>query len=159
MDIDLTLAGSNFKAYRRHLPHWRADHVIYFVTWSVASGCDNLNEEERTAVASAIEFFNNKRYWLLAYVVMDDHVHVLVRVSPEYSLEKVLHSWRSFTAHQFVRENHRIAPVWNQESYDRIVRDKDELDGFLQYIADNPTKRWPDQNEYPWLKILMNSMS
>ena len=157
MDMDLTLTSSSFKTYRRHLPHWRADHVIYFVTWSIASGGDNLNEDERTAVASALEFFNNKRYWLLAYVVRDDHV--LVRVSPDYSLENVLHSWKSFTAHQFVREQRRVAPAWNQESYDRIVRDMEELDGILQYIANNPTKRWPDRNEYPWLKILMNSMS
>jgi len=157
--MDLTLASADFETYCRHLPHWRGNHVIYFVTWCVELGVAPLQEEERTLVASAFEYFDNKRYWLFAYVVMDDHVHVLVRASPEHPLEKIIHSWKSFTAHQFGRQTGRVGQVWQQEYQDRIVRDREEIENRLQYIAYNPTKRWPDLKEYPWMKILINSES
>ena len=90
---------------------------------------------------------------------MDDHVHVLVRIAPETSLQQVVHSWKSFTANRFQKETGRVGSIWQQEPYDRIVRDRFELDNVLQYIAYNPTKRWPDLKEYPWVKILINSES
>jgi putative transposase len=158
-NMDLTLASTDFETYCRHLPHWRANHIIYFVTWRLDRGITPLEPEERTLIASAIEFFDNKRYWLFAYVVMDDHVHVLLRVSPDYPLQKVIHSWKSYTSHQLGSLSGRIGQVWQQEYFDRIVRDKTEFENILAYIAYNPTKRWPETKEYPWVKILINMVS
>jgi len=157
--MDLTPASADFEAYCRHLPHWRADHVIYFVTWRIERGVSLLKPDERSVIADAVEFFDNTRYWLFAYVVMDDHVHVVLRISPDYPLQKIIHSWKSFASHQFGKLTGRIGQVWQQEYFDRIVRDRTELDNVLQYIAYNPTKRWPDTRDYPWCKILINSMS
>jgi hypothetical protein len=83
---------------------------------------------------------------------MDDHVHVIVQPWAEYSLSMVLHSWKSFTAHKFVKENGRVAPVWQNESMDRIIRSQEEFDEKLNYIFNNPTKRWPGTTDYPWLE-------
>jgi REP element-mobilizing transposase RayT len=65
--------------YRRRLPHWRIEGAIYFVTWRVARDASELAGTERDVVVSVLKHFNRARYVLFAYVVMNDHVHVLVQ--------------------------------------------------------------------------------
>ena len=93
------------------------------------------------------------RYLLLAYVVMDDHVHVLVTLLNSHTLEKVVHSWKSYTAHSVAPLSRTTVPLWQDEYFDRIIRNAEELNRLAQYIANNPLKRWPDTGEYPWLKL------
>src|SRR6202521_5450697 len=93
--------------YRRNLPHWREDDVIYFVTWRLAHAQAELAPDERDLVAGAIKHFDRRRYELVAYVVMNDHVHVLVRLMAGHSLEDVVRSWKSYCANRLMRENQR----------------------------------------------------
>ena len=141
------------KIYRRNLPHWRADGVVYFVTWRLHKTNAPLEPDERTVVSRAIEHFHNSRYWLIAYVVMDDHVHVLVRLSDGVQLQSTIHSWKSYTANKLQKTLVRESRVWQSEYLDRIVRDASELENSISYIATNPIKRWPESQEYPWLKV------
>src|SRR5712691_12374177 len=68
--------------YRRKLPHWRQDQVTYSVTWRLGRGRDELDASERGLVVAGIKSFDGQRYQLAAYVVMDDHVHVLLTPLP-----------------------------------------------------------------------------
>ncbi|GIZ51800.1 transposase [Noviherbaspirillum aridicola] len=142
---------SDLQIYRRNLPHWRSDGAIYFVTWRLYPGCRNLDDGERTKVAEAITCFDGRRYALDAYVVMDDHVHAVVQPALDVSLERIVHSWKSFSANRLQRENGRRGAVWQQESFDRIVRDEHERLEKIRYIMNNPLKRWPDLKEYAWV--------
>jgi hypothetical protein len=47
----------------------------------------------------------------------------------------------------------RTGPVWQDEYYDRIVRDTIELEKTIEYIMLNPSQRWPDHEQYPWVKV------
>ena len=136
---------------RRHLPHWEGAGAVYFVTWSLARPQAALSEAERDVVVEALRHFVDDRYGLSAWVVMDDHVHVLVRPFHGWALSRILHSWKSYTAHQIVRAHGRSAPVWQDESYDRIVRDEGELAKFTAYIVENPQRRWPTITGYRWV--------
>ncbi|MEJ7618195.1 MAG: transposase, partial [Pyrinomonadaceae bacterium] len=49
-------------------------------------------------VEDALLHFDGERYGLLAWVVMPNHVHVLVETRDGHSVSKVMHSWKSFTA-------------------------------------------------------------
>ncbi len=91
--------------YRRKLPHWRQDQVTYSVTWRLARGREEPDGSGRELVVAAIKSFDGQRYQLAAYVVMDDHVHVLLRPFAGYELKAILHSWKSFTAPQMQREH------------------------------------------------------
>ncbi len=136
--------------YRRKLPHWRMQGCVYFLTWRLAMAQPALNPEERTLVAEAIGHFDGRRYHMLAYVVMDDHVRALVLTHGNRSLEQIVHSWKSFTAKRLRTLGQRAVPVWQDEYFDRIVRDETELIQRAQYLLGNPVKRWPDTEEYPW---------
>ena len=97
-----------------------------------------------------LRHFDGARYELIGYVVMNDHVHVL---GPEdkYRLEDIMHTWKSYSAHQIVDFYERRAPLWQHESFERIVRNKLELYEKMRYIADNPFKRWPNLDSYEWV--------
>lgn len=53
-------------------------------------------------VIDAWKFFDGRRYLLHAWVVMPNHVHVLLEPFAGCELESVLHSWKSWTAKQIV---------------------------------------------------------
>ena len=135
--------------YRRRLPHWRNDGVTYFVTWRLADSQPELCSSERDLIARALKHFDGQRYQLGAFVVMNDHVHALLTPLGENALKDILHSWKSFTAHQMRR--HPTGRVWQDEYFDRIVRDEKEFVEKLRYIVKNPWKRWPDLEEYAWV--------
>jgi hypothetical protein len=81
---------------------------------------------------------------------MDDHVHVVVHPLSTWRLDQIVHSWKSFTSHLWVRKTGRTSPVWQDESFDRVIRDENELMRTAEYVLDNPFRRWNDTESYPW---------
>ena len=102
-------------------------------------------------IMSALRYFDGSRYELYARVVMDDHVHVLVKPLEDYRLQKLVHSWKSFASHNLRRDSSRR--LWQEEYFDRIVRDEKEFWDKAQYILNNPFNRWPEMEEYPWVWV------
>jgi len=137
--------------YRRRLPHWRTSDAIYFVTWRLAQGQPELDARERDLVASALKHFDAKRYRLEAFVVMNDHVHVLLSTIEPHRLEDLIHSWKSFTANQMHHLCGRRGQVWQDEYFDRIVRNDEEFEKKFYYIQANPWSRWSNLETYPWV--------
>ena len=93
-----------------------------------------------TVIANSLRHFDSQRYVLDAFVVMPNHVHVLVQPTDSHSLAAILHSWKSFSAKEINRLLGRDGAVWQDENYDRIVRDFDELARYRSYIALNPAQ-------------------
>jgi len=145
------MSNDRFHTYRRRLPHWRSAGATYFVTWRLAPDCETLAPQERTLVAGTLRHFDRQRYALHAYVVMDDHVHVLVEPIGGHALESIVHSWKSYSAHRLCGAAEDAAPVWQEEYFDRIVRSEQEFDEKMRYIVGNPWKRWPELGAYSWV--------
>jgi len=137
----------------RNLPQLRAEEVTYFVTWRLNDREDSLSAAERSLVADNLEHFNGERSRLAAYVVMDDHVHVVVFPLPPYTLGQILQGWKSYTAHGINRLRGASGTRWMKASYTRSLRNERELRATMQYILDNPQKRWPQVESYPWVKF------
>ena len=91
-------------------------------------------------VTNSLRHFDSQRYVIDAFVVMPNHVHVLVKPMARHSLTDILHSWKSFSAKEINRLLGRNGAVWQDETYDRIVRDFDELLRYRDYIGRNPDK-------------------
>jgi REP element-mobilizing transposase RayT len=90
-------------------------------------------------VVEAIHYRDCRHYDLHCYVVMANHVHLLA--TPLVEVSKLTQSLKRFTA----REGNRILgltgqPFWQDESYDRIVRDDAEFRRIAGYIEMNPVK-------------------
>ena len=135
--------------------------------------CILRDKEIAKIVVDAWTFFDGKRYDLVAYVVMPNHVHVLIKTYEGFPLSKVIHSWKSFTAHEInkclnirkigVRDvrapkdnssmNHaRTSKVWQNEYFDRFIRDERHLAQAINYIHENPVKAGLCRHaiEWPW---------
>ncbi|MDP3183463.1 MAG: transposase [Desulfobaccales bacterium] len=130
--------------YKRRLPYWRLSGAIYFVTWRLHPTQSELKPDERKIVASTLKHFDGERYDLLAYVVMHNHVHALVWPVDNCGLQDIIHSWKSFTANRLQREFGRRNSLWQDEYFDRIVRNKKEFLEKARYILNNPWKTWPE---------------
>ena len=91
----------------------------------------------RKIMESSLMHFDGVRYELGEFVVMANHVHVIVAPIGEHALSRILHSWKSFTAHQFSRILISSGPIWNHESFDHIVRSAEHLTKFEAYIRNN----------------------
>ncbi|MGD0251506.1 MAG: helicase C-terminal domain-containing protein, partial [Verrucomicrobiota bacterium] len=100
-----------------------------------------LQQPEISAfVEEALRFFDGQRYWLGHFVVMPNHVHVLVRPLGENTLSEILHSWKSFTAKKINAVLGRGGKVWQDESFDCLVREAALLEQFSAYVQENPVK-------------------
>ncbi len=128
-------------------------------------------------VANAFRFWSGRRYDLLAYVVMPSHIHWVFRPivgqvvnlshtsvvnlshnSPRvrFPRERIMHTFKRHTARECNKRLGRHGAFWQDESYDRCVRDDDELERIIQYIENNPVKaglvslpeQWPFSSAY-----------
>jgi REP element-mobilizing transposase RayT len=139
--------------YKRRLPHWRLPSADYMVGWSLSSSQPDLSAPERSIVMGAIRFFENERFTLHAFAVMNDHVHLLIKPAAEHPLKAIVHSIKSFSATRMCQDFQRRAPVWLREYWDRIVRNEADLRTRIDYILRNPAKRWPGMEKYPWCGV------
>jgi D-tyrosyl-tRNA(Tyr) deacylase len=96
-------------------------------------------------VADALRHFHGQRYGLGEFVIMPNHVHGLVTPLGEWTLEQIIHSWKSFTAHEINQHLSRTGRVWQPEYFDYIVRNPQQLEKFAQYIRDNPKGARPSR--------------
>lgn len=76
---------------------------------------------------------------------MPNHVHLLLHFYPETITGKVLHSIKSFTAHQINVKRQQFGNVWMSEYFDRIVRSRSDLRNYIDYIENNPQNLTPDK--------------
>ena len=102
--------------------------------------CLLTNSEAGKAVEEALRHFDGERYVLGHFVVMPNHVHVLVKPMGDHTLTDITHSWKSFSAHRINELLNREGRLWQPESFDYLVRTGDQLEKFSTYICENPVK-------------------
>ena len=147
----------SFKVTRRNLPHWQEPGRVYFITWRCLTG-KALNPEERTVTLNAIRYWHGIKWQLDAAVVMPDHVHALAQplnqpTEVTFSLAEILHSIKRFSARKINMARGVQGSLWQDERFDRIVRDEAEFLEKWQYIRNNPVKAAlaAAPEDYPWL--------
>jgi REP element-mobilizing transposase RayT len=99
-------------------------------------------------LANAFQYFDGVRYELGDLIVMPNHVHLLVTPLPEHYLPNILHSWKSFTSNAINKQQNRKGPLWQDESFDHLVRSLEQLEHYQRYIAENPKRARLSKNEY-----------
>jgi len=134
------------KITRRHLPHWKLKGATYFITFRTVQG--ELSIEEQKLVLKHIVDGNEKFYTLIAVIVMPDHVHLLLTPNEGYDLSRITKGIKGASARQLNLKRGTSGSIWQDESFDRIIRDQNELNEKLNYMLNNPVKR--GLTESPW---------
>ena len=100
--------------------------------------------EAHHLVSDSLTYFHGKRVWIGDFVVMPNHVHVIVQPFPGVLLEEWLYSVKRFSSSaigkMFPDRVQRDGHFWQTESFDRIIRDDAEMAKTREYIANNPRK-------------------
>ena len=89
-------------------------------------------------VEGAMLHFQGERYALSGWCVMPNHVHAVVTPYADYSLSQILHSWKSYSAHQINKTLGRNGKIWEKESFDHLVRNEKAFEAFVVYTEANP---------------------
>ncbi|MDF1814433.1 MAG: transposase [Verrucomicrobiales bacterium] len=124
--------------------------------------CVLQHNRNRQIVRDAFAAFDGDRYEIGACVVMPNHVHAVIRpIDQNYPLDKILHSRKLWTSRKINEALNQKGPLWQEESFDRIIRDPAHLWKTIQYIGNNPklagldsdkSTRWirPEWQEAGW---------
>lgn len=99
-------------------------------------------------VADSLHHFDGQRYHLGNFVIMPNHVHVLVCFVGETRLRSQCYSWKSFIAKKINSLMGSSGTFWQPESFDHLVRDVEHFEKFQRYIANNPAKAGLKSGEY-----------
>ncbi len=91
-------------------------------------------------VEDALLHFDGGRYRLLAWCVMPNHVHVLVEPFDGIRLGDIVGSWKRFTAGKANQLLKRTGSFWQDEYWDRYIRDEGHFAAAVTYIEENPVK-------------------
>ncbi len=99
---------------------------------------------------AALRFFDGQRYHLQAWVVMPNHVHLLVDVW-ETPLAELVKSWKSFVAREANKQLGRTGEFWEREYLDTVIEDEQHRQTAVRYIENNPTKAKLVLDSKAWL--------
>jgi len=116
-------------------------------------------------VQQSLLFFDGERYKLSAWVVMPNHVHALLTPLENQLLSRILHSLKSYTSNEANRILGIEGKFWQQESFDRYIRNSRHFATAVRYIENNPVKaclsdrpeNWPYSSA--WFKAKVGSAS
>ncbi len=102
--------------------------------------CPLKNPRVAEAMANALRFWHGKRYRLIVWCIMPNHVHVVCRLLPGQRLPDVVKSWKVYSAREANRILGRKGPLWRREYYDRLIRGDGEFERAVQYVLRNPER-------------------
>ena len=159
-----------FRIYKRNLPHWELPGSVYFITFRTAKDF-TLSDSAKDIVLSSFNFHAGKKYKLHTCVIMDTHVHCILQPLEKsggkapaetsgapgayYSIAQIMHSIKSYSANRIQRILDVKGRIWQDESYDRIIRNEEEYLEKMNYIANNPLKAMivEKPEDYRWLFV------
>ncbi len=158
-----TSADADKQGYRRrNLLRFERPWAKYAITFTTRSH-RQLSTEARDIVLESLLRWKDRRYELYGACVMPDHVHFLIEPMIErdgdcgnpifFPVSKILHSIKSFTANRINKIENSNEPVWETESFDRLIRSESDLQEKFNYISRNP---WDagvvgSDQDYQWL--------
>lgn len=103
-------------------------------------------------VRTLLEYHDENKFALHAFVLMPDHFHVLMTPSEEISLERAVQLIKGGSAHAIGDELNFSFPVWQRGYSDHRIRNGEDYALHLRYIDFNPVKKRlaATPGEYAW---------
>lgn len=123
--------------------------------------CLLKNPAHATTVTHAFHHFDADRYTLHTFVVMPNHVHLLLSLQESSILSSVIASWKRFTATAINQVEGKSGAFWMSDHFDRLIRDWDHFIAVARYIRNNPRKASLASNDCvlftaPWVEHLLS---
>jgi len=113
-------------------------------------------------VIEAWRFHEGVRYRIIAFVVMPNHVHILIEVLSGWSLGQIVWSWKNWVSSHARRHGLRLSSkksLWQREYWDRFIRDEQHFHAAIAYIEQNPVAAGlcARREDWPWMAVVGRS--
>jgi len=159
--------------YRRRLPHLQKADAALFVTFCIGAHLILPDQARDLALEHCLREGGLRplagegaratpppRIHLYAAVIMPDHVHLLFLPLRDendrpFAMVDILQCLKSTTAHRINRLLRTSGPVWEEESFDHVLRSDESLREKSEYIRQNPVKAGlvARPEDYRWLWV------
>lgn len=141
------------------MPHYQKPGRSLFVSFRKLNP-EAFPDAARNAILAHCLYDRGKLYDLHAAVIMPEHVHLLLTPLPDgegwpYPLPFILKLIKGISARSVNQLAGRAGPVWQEESFDHVVRADGSFHEKLEYIRQNPVRRGlvTRPENYPWLWV------
>lgn len=123
-------------AARKRILHRRVDRYLDQGYGECYLGRRDVADQVRESILHR----NGPEYKLRSWVVMPNHIHLLMKPNEELELESILRRFKSYTANMCNRIIGRLGQFWQWDFYDRFIRDIQHFRAVVNYIEQNPVK-------------------
>ena len=141
--------------YRRNLPHLQRDFKPHFITFNTKFRWI-LPDWAREIALSSCCHDHRAKYELYVAVVMPDHVHMvltpLIDGREIISLVDIMRGIKGASGRAINQQMGRHEAVWQEESFDHVLRSSEGLDAKVDYVLQNPVREGlvSDWRHYAW---------
>jgi REP element-mobilizing transposase RayT len=143
--------------FQRHLPHFEGTGNPLYITFSTKDRM-HLPENVRGVVLKYVLHDHLHKMELVCAVVMPDHVHMLYYPWEDdegnrYTKTEIVGAVKSASAHAVNKVLGRKGPLWQDESFDHVLRNEESTEEKVYYIIDNPVRKGlcQEPDDYPYL--------
>lgn len=124
--------------------------VEYYLDQNYGSGALRIPAVAQVLQKTLLKW-DSERYNLFSWVIMPNHGHIVLDPLSGFKLSEIMHSIKSFTAHEANKYLGRKGQFWAKEYFDRYIRDARHFASTIKYIENNPVKarlcdspeKWP----------------
>ena len=84
------------------------------------------------------EVRREERFELMAFVIMPDHLHLVVNVPPSSRLGRIMQLLKGRFANRYHKAFGGCGSLWQSRYHDRALRSERELTAAILYVEQNP---------------------
>jgi hypothetical protein len=143
--------------WRGKLPHWRAEDETYYVTFRHRRA---LKEPEAKRLFQRCLRPQGRKYYLLILAILPEETHMLFRVEKdasgeEFELSDIVEKAKRQAGRAIIKDSGERFPPFYNESFDRIMRDEEELQQYFDRLLEAPVGHYDceDPELYPYLFV------
>ena len=122
--------------------HRTALGIAYFETTKCGEGrvVFQVPENAQILIEALFHYRDQGAYLLHGYIVMPDHLHLILTPSETTSLEKAVGMVKGGSSHRIHKERGHKMEIWQKGFYDWTIRDADDWRTKVEYIRQNPVR-------------------
>ena len=133
--------------------HRTAPSSSYFVTTRCVQGRNvfQIPEVAEILIAAMLHYRDTNAYLLHEFVVMPNHLHLLLTPGPITSLERAVQLIKGGSSYQIRKQRGHKMQIWQQGFHDWTIRDSNDWHTKTEYIRMNPVRAQLAEKPEDWL--------
>ena len=151
--IDATVAGWKARVQDLTAEEMAEYHERFTTRWheeldACHGACVLRQGEVAGIVRRSLLHFHGDRYEMLDFVIMPNHLHMLVCFPDKAHMLAQCESWKHYTGVRINKRLEQQGKFWQSDAFDHLVRHEGQFQRLRQYIAENPVKARLRSGEY-----------